>query len=93
MEGVLERDETDAVRGLLPVPVASCKLQARLNRFGPAVAEKRPWKTGERRKPRSDFSLKRMKVQVGRVQQRRSLFGDRSGQARMGVSQRRDPDT
>ena len=74
------------------VPVAARELQARLDRFGAAVAEERARQPGQVRQPLGELALQRMVEQVRRVDQRLRLIGDRARQARMRVAERRDAD-
>ena len=87
-----ERDELRARGVAVRVPVAARELQARLDRFGAAVAEERALEPGQRGQPRGQFALQRMKVQVRRVDERRRLIGHRRGQRRVRVPERRDAD-
>ena len=91
VERVRQRDEVRPRRAE-GVPVASRELEARLHRFGSAVAEERARETREIREPRCDLSLQGVVKQVRRVQQRRGLVGDRVGQAGMPVAERGDAD-
>ena len=88
---LLERD--DLVARLAPgVPIAPRELQARLDRFGAAVAEERARQPGQVRQPFGQAALQRVIEQVRRVDQRLRLIRDRAGQSRMGMPERGDAD-
>ena len=87
VERLLERDDLGA-RLAARVPVAARELQARLDRFGAAVAEERARQPRQARQPLGELALQRVKEQVRRVQQRLRLLGDRARQARMRVAER-----
>ena len=87
VERVLERDEPRARRALR-VPVTPGELQARLDRFGPAVADERALEARQRRETRGQRRLQGVVKEVRRVHQRCRLIGDRGGQARVSVAER-----
>ena len=91
-EPALDRDEPGSLGRALRVPVAARELEARLDRFGAAVAEERAREARELRQPRRRLGLKRVVVQVRRVQQRRRLVGDRGREPGMRVAERGDAD-
>ena len=68
----------------------SRELQARLDGFGPAVAEERPLEAGEGRETCGQLALQRVEKQIRRVYQRRRLGSERAGQRRMRVAERGD---
>src|SRR5687768_17689519 len=81
-------DEIHPVFRALGVPVASRELEAGLNRFGAAVAEKRARQPRQLRKARRRLRLERVVVEIGRVNQRCRLVGNCRDQARMRVAER-----
>src|SRR4051812_18441362 len=71
-------------------PVPARELQARLDRFRTAVAEKRPRQARERRELLGELSLQRVMEQVRGVQKRTRLVGNGRGESRMSMAERGD---
>jgi hypothetical protein len=89
---MFERHERRPWRSLR-MPETPRELQARLDRFRAAVAEKRARQARQGGEPRRELRLQRVVEQVRRVQQRRRLVRDRAGETRMPVPERRHSDT
>ena len=91
MERFVERDELRP-RLALRVPVAARELQARFHRFRTAVAEERALQSRQGREALGHFTLIRVVKEVGRVDERLRLIGQRTCEAGMGMTERGDAD-
>ena len=91
VEGSRQRDKPGPLPVAPGVPVAARELQARLHRFGAAVAEKRALEPRQPRELLRQFGLIRMEEQIRRVDQGRGLLRQHLGQTGIRMAQAGHP--